>query len=386
MADRIDEHQRPTLANLCEDVLLIISDVLCLQVSEGHASVKDLSMVSHRFRDIFSPCLFKSICINRPLRQLQNTPLIYQYATTLKIDMFGSMWWWCTGSYVSSKDVLELFMCIQRMHQLKRLEVTMMKRNLEMFLSAFEEVGNAQMFLLPGLEMLVVTSAAAFLASHCPDLRSLIVEDTPSCMIETYIDIPTRLTPLHPQLTGGQWTYSQLTHFETTANWSAEEITALAPSFPRLKRLCMRSDAFCYRASIVTIMQILGCSLKGLKTLWLNKVGNLDMGFRAVWSHSIMSCSTEAQRRILWSQNEAQRVEVENNVARLAFTRIERLKECWLGDKRVARRSADCNGNANLSWIWERKKEDINESIQDSDWAKYRAEKEAVVIFNEVCT
>ncbi|KAF1363567.1 hypothetical protein EJ07DRAFT_101954 [Lizonia empirigonia] len=296
------------------------------------------------------------------------------------------MWWWCSGAYVSSKDALELFACVQRMWQLKKLEVTMMKRNLDMFLGAFDEVQDASTFLLPGIETLVVTSAAAFLASHCPDLKKLIIEDGPSCMIETYIDIPTRLVPLHPQLIGGQWTYLQLTHIDATANWSAGEIAALVPSFPRLQHLHMRSDAFCYRASIPTIMQLLGCSLRDLKALRLNKVGNLDVGFRAVWKRSITACTTKEQRRALWLQNESHRVEAENNVARLAFTRIECLRECWLGDKRVARRSAGCNGKVNLSWIWERRREDLDDCIQSSEWATYRAEKEAVVVFSEVCT
>ncbi|KAF2626576.1 hypothetical protein BU25DRAFT_411554 [Macroventuria anomochaeta] len=205
-------------------------------------------------------------------------------------------------------------------------------------------------------------------------------------MIETYVDVPTRLIPLHPQLIGGQWTCPQLTHFDTTANWSAEEIAALVPSFPRLQHLHMRSDAFCYHASIAAIMQLLGCSLRDLKTLKLNKVDNLDMGFRAVWKRSITACATEVQRRQLWLQTEAHRVEAENNVARLAFTSIDRLEECWLGDKRVARRSAGCNGKDNLSWVWERRREYIDVCTQGSEWANYRAEKEAVVVCSEVCT
>ncbi|KAF3054096.1 hypothetical protein E8E11_011588 [Didymella keratinophila] len=262
----------------------------------------------------------------------------------------------------------------------------MMKRNLDIFTSAFEEVEDPQTFLLPGVETLVVTSAAAFLASHCPDLQHLVVEDGSSCMIEAYLDVITRLLPLHPRLISSKFTYMQLTHFDTTANWSAEEIAALVPCFPSLQYLHMRSDAFCYRASIATIMQLLGDGLRDLRTLRLNKVGNLDMGFRAVWKRSITACSTESQRRVLWLQNEAHRVEAENNVARLAFTNIAALKECWLGDKRVARRMAGCSGDGSLSWIWERKREDIDVCTNQSEWANFRAEKEAIVVCSEVCT
>jgi hypothetical protein len=106
------------------------------------------------------------------------------------------------------------------------------------------------------------------------------------------------------------------------------------------------------------------------------------MGFRAVWKRSITACSTESQRRVLWLQNEAHRVDAENDVARLAFTSIERLKECWLGDKRVARRS----GHNDLRWIWERKREDIDVCTNQSEWANFRAEKEAVVVCSEVCS
>lgn len=364
----------------------MIGDVLCLQCSKGEANVKNLSMVDRRLRAIFSPDLFKSLCINRPLSQLTSTPLIYQSATTLKIDMFGSMWWWCSGTYVSSKDALELFTCVQKMQQLRRVEVTMMKRNLDIFQSAFQEVDDASTFLLPGVETLVVTFAAAFLASHCPDLKRLVVEDAPSCMVEAYTDVPTRLMPLHPRLIGRQWRYPQLTHFDTAANWSADEISALLPSFPRLRHLHMQSDAFCYRASIATIMQLLGCGLRDLRTLKLEKVGNLDMGFRAVWKRSIIACTTAGQRRVLWSQNEANRVEAENNVARLAFTHIGRLGECWLGDERVARRSAGYNSKVDLSWVWKRRKEDIANCIPGSDWATFLAEKQDVVVGSEVCT
>ncbi|KAF1928235.1 uncharacterized protein M421DRAFT_63181 [Didymella exigua CBS 183.55] len=296
------------------------------------------------------------------------------------------MWWWCSGKYVSSNDALELLACVQELKHLNRLEVTMMKRNVDLFVSAFEAVEDVRTLLLPGINTLVVTSAAAFLASHCPDLRHLVVEDGPSCMIETYLNVPTRLLPLHPQLVGSQRTYPQLTHFDTTAKWSAEEIAALVPCFPSLQHLHMRSDAFCYHASIFTIMQLLGHNLRDLKTLKLNKVGNLDVGFRAVWKRSITACSTEAQRRVLWLHNEVHRVQAENNVVRLAFASIERLRECWLGNERVARRLAGCSGNDDLSWVWERKREDIDVCTNHSEWANYRAEKEAVVVCSEVCT
>ncbi|KAJ4988603.1 hypothetical protein SVAN01_05894 [Stagonosporopsis vannaccii] len=377
---------KPTLTNICEDVLLMVSDFLTVVCAEGETPIKVLSCVNRRLRDVFSPILFKSLYINRPLSQLSSTPVIYQHARNLKIDMFGSMWWWCSGRYVSSKDALELFACMQSMTLLKKLEVSMMKRNIDVFTSAFEEVANAHTFILSGIETLVATSAAAFLASHCPNLKHLIVEDAPSCMIETYVDASTRLMPLHPQLGRRQWTFSQLIHFDTSANWSAEEIAGLVPLFPRLQYLHMRSDAFCYRASISAIMQLLGKNLRDLKTLKLNKIGNLDMGFRAVWKRSITACATKAQRRVLWVQNEAHRVEAENTVARLAFTYIGRLQECWLGDERVARRPAGCNIETPLSWVWERKREDVDVCRQQSEWTIYRAEKEAVVVCIEVCT
>lgn len=376
---------KSTLSNLCEDVLLMISDLLHLQCSEGETPIKNLSMVNRRLRNIVSPCLFKSLCINRPLSQLCSTPLIYQHATSLKIDMFGSMWWWCSGAYVSSKDALQLFACVQEMGKLKRLEVTMMKRNLDMFMSAFEEVEDARTFLLPGIETLVVTSAAAFLGSHCPYLKKLVIEDASSCTIEAYIDIASQLTPLHSQLKGGQWAYLQLTHFETTAYWSIQEIAAFMPIVPQLQHLNMRSYAFCYRTPVAAIMQLLGCGLRDLKTLKLNKVGNLGMGFRAVYKRIIQSC-TPAQRKTLWLQNEAQKVEAENDVVRLAFTNIGSLEECWLGDKRIARRLTDSSHDHRLSWIWQRERETLFDNLPGSEWASYRAERAAVIVCSEICT
>lgn len=205
-------------------------------------------------------------------------------------------------------------------------------------------------------------------------------------MLETYIDIPARLLPLHPKFVGSQRIFPHLTRFDTTAKWSSEEIVSLVPLFPHLRHLHMRSDAFCYHASVANIMQLLGRHLQDLETLKLNKVGNLDMGFRAVWKRSITACSTEAERRVLWLRNEAHRVYAENNVVRLAFLCIERLDECWLGDKRVARRESGSGSSDDLSWIWERKKEDIEVCTNRSEWGDYRAEKEAVVVCSEVGT
>ena len=149
----------------------------------------------------------------------------------------------------------------------------------------------------------------------------------------------------------------------------------------------MRSDAFCYRASIATIMELLGHSLKHLRVLKLNKVGSLpDMGYRALWKRSITACATEAQRRVLWAHNEACRVEAENNVARLAFTRIETLHECWLGEERIARRVVGSDATDSLSWVWQRSREDVDVCSQQSEWAAFRAEKEAAVICSEICT
>ncbi|KAF3009446.1 hypothetical protein E8E13_001257 [Curvularia kusanoi] len=176
----MDSRPKTALSDLCEDVLLMINDSISRDCAKGETPVKNLSSVNRRLREVLSPILFKSLYINRPLSQLGSAPLLSEYASSLKIDMFGSMWWWCSGRYVTSKDVLELFAYTQQMPRLRRLEVSMMKRNLDMFVSAFEEIQEGRTFLLPGVETLVVTSAAAFLATHCPDLKQLLVEDAPS--------------------------------------------------------------------------------------------------------------------------------------------------------------------------------------------------------------
>jgi hypothetical protein len=84
----------------------MIGDSLGLLRCKGEAPVKNLSSVNRRLRKILSPALFGSLYINRPLSQLSNTPLAYEHASSLKIDMFGSMWWWCSGSYVSRHQKL----------------------------------------------------------------------------------------------------------------------------------------------------------------------------------------------------------------------------------------------------------------------------------------
>jgi len=81
---------------------------------------------------------------------------------------------------------------------------------------------------------------------------------------------------------------------------------------------------------------------------------------------------------MLWRENEKLRVAVENMIAREAFGKMEGLRECWLGEKRVARR---CEGG----WMWERKSEDVEDCVMgDGAIARLRMEKEAVVVGREM--
>lgn len=96
-----------------------------------------------------------------------------------------------------------------------------------------------------------------------------------------------------------------------------------------------------------------------------------------------MECKTEQARQALWKGNERRRVAAENNVARLAFGEVEALEELWVGEKRVARR---CGGNG-VSWIWERKSDDmVDAALIGMKWAEYRKEREAVVVSREMGT
>jgi hypothetical protein len=201
-------------------------------------------------------------------------------------------------------------------------------------------------------------------------------------MLEAYTDISSRLHPRHPHLSLSGAVHPHLTHFDTSATWSEAELCALVVLFPRLRHLCMRSEAFCYRASVPCIAAVLG-RVEELRSLRLVKIGCLDMGYRAVWKRSVQSCRDARQRRVLWLQNEARRVEAENEVVRLVFGCCGGLRECWLGEKRVARRLPSEGGR--VRWLWERMKEDTEGCFQGLEWAGYRKEKEAVVLSSEVC-
>jgi len=146
----------------------------------------------------------------------------------------------------------------------------------------------------------------------------------------------------------------------------------------------MRSDTYCYRASTSAIIEILGKGLANLRTLHLVKSGSLGMGYQSVWKRKIQACSDAEYRHMLWLENERLRVQTENAIVRAAFATIGSLKECWLGEKRVARRWHDDDGKG-VRWMWKRKREDEDECVMGGgSFAKFRMEKEAVVVESEI--
>jgi hypothetical protein len=371
-----------TLSSLCEDVILLILTHLSSTRREFETPLQNLSIVNKHFRALLTPHLFKTLHINRPISQLTPTHLT-QHATTFKIDMFGSMWWWCSGSYTSGSDALDLLRCIQGMHRLRSLEVSMMKRSVDIWAAAFADASVTDsegcVFVLGKVETLVVSSSAAFLASHCPNLNRLLLHDGgDECTLEQYTGLSTRLAPLHPRF---QARNPHLQRFDAAAVWSAEELEGLVKTYPGLRCLQMRTDTYCYHASTSAIIAILGTGLPDLQTLHLVKSGSLGMGYQSVWKRKIAACSDAEYRRALWVENERLRVQVENVIVREAFGQIKSLKECWLGEKRVARRCVDDA----TQWVWERRREDEQECVMGGRaFAKMRMEKEAVVVGSEI--
>jgi hypothetical protein len=365
-----------SLTSLCEDVILIICDFLSQTHTESSTPLKHLSLVNPHFRTILSPLLFKTIHINKPISQLPPLPRAAYHARTFKIDMFGSLWWWCSGSYTSHSDALDIFTCISRLENLTTLEVSMMKRSIDIFTSAFSSLQCPSLFLLSRVEKLIVTSSGAFLPAHCPALKYLMIrDDTDECSLEPYTPLPMRLAPLHPHLT----LPGCLTHFDATAMWTVPELLALTEYFPNLTSLRMRTDTYCYHMSFAHIISILSQNFKDLNTLHLVKSGYLGMGYQALlWKRRIQACGDDEYRRLMWRKNEALRVQVENEVVRCAFGAIGGLRECWVGEKRVARKYG---GKGEMKWMWQRRCE------EGEDWGvgivaleKFRREKEDVVV------
>jgi hypothetical protein len=373
-----------SLSDLCEDVIHLICNHFTFIREEHQTPLKNFSLVNRQFRSLLTPRIFRALEINRPVSQLEPTPLIEHHARTFKIDMFGSMWWWCSGSYTSSSDALELFRCIQSFANLRTLEISMMKRSIDIYTAAFEDesVNNDSIFILDRVANLVVTSSAAFLASHCPNLKSLVIKDGSDCLMDSYTDLSKRLAPLHQRLKAGS---AHLTGFDATAVWSAEELEKLVKAYPTLQSLRMRTDTYCYRASTSAIIEILGKGLADLRTLHLVKSSSLGLGYQAVWKRKIEQCSDVEYRFAVWMENERRRVEAENTLVREAFWKIRRLQECWLGEKRVARRCADERVPGQAQWKWERRREDEEECVMGGQmFAKMRMEKEVVVVGSEI--
>jgi hypothetical protein len=372
--------KRLSLTDLCEDVILLICNHLDHTRADNETPLKQLSVVNHRFHDILVPILWKTVQINRPVSQLIASPHHVRHARTFKIDMFGSLWWWCSGSYTSSSDALDLFRYIRSLQNLKTLEISMMKRSIDIFTAAFSDstIDYPSVFVLEKIENLVVTSPAAFLVNHCPNLKSLIVRDGSDCLLETYTDLSSRLAPLYPKLPSPT---PGLTHFDATALWSASELTHLTTSFPHLQHLRLRSDTYTYRASTPTILSILSTFLPNLLTLHLIKSGSLGMGYQSVWKRRIQACSNAEYRQMLWRENERLRVRVENAIVREAFGSMGMLGECWLGEKRVARRCREGEGGEGVRWMWERRSEDVEDCVMGGGrLARLRMEKESVVV------
>jgi hypothetical protein len=362
-------HPPLKLSDLCEDVILLICSHLRFMQTEDSITLKNLSLTSRQFRLILSPLLFKTLHINKPISQLPAPPKEAQHARTFNVDMFGSLWWWCSGSYTSSTDAVAT------------LELSMMSRSVDIFIAAFTSPleSNHAIFTLPNITSLVVTSSAAFLVNYCPNLRKMTIQDGGDCLLETYNDLSKRLSPL---CLGPQISKPSLTSFDATATWSTSELSSLIESFPKLQHLRMRSDTYCYRASTASIIEILATGLEDLTTLHLVKSGNLGMGYQSIWKRRIQSCSNAEYRQMLWRENERLRVEVENNVAREAFGKIGSLRECWVGEKRVARRLVEEHDG--VKWLWERTKENDDRGEESFGLEKFRLEKENVVVQSEI--
>jgi uncharacterized protein YlbG (UPF0298 family) len=381
-------HGRPTkitLCGLCDDVLLMICDFLDHQETPCACPWKSLSLTSRRLHALLAPELFKRLHVNAPIKSKQQDTLTRHHAHTLKVNMFGSLWWWCSGLYVDGSDAVDLFHFIHGLESLKTLEVSMMSRSKDLFETAFKEEQNAEVFMMPRLKKLVVTSSAAFLARHCPNLKSLVIRDDRDCMVEAYTDLTNRFSPPRLQYSETSFRNSSLAHLDATAIWSTSELTFITTTFPHLNHLIMKSETYCYRASVPTIITLLSSNLKCLKILELSKISNLDMGYRSVWKRAIQECKTAEKRKDLWKENERCRVKAENFVARLAFGGMVGLREVWMGEKRVARRLpfVQMYGEESARWMWEREREDVDFSMT---WASYREEKENVVVKSEVGT
>ncbi|KAG9193203.1 hypothetical protein G6011_03238 [Alternaria panax] len=391
-----------TLPDLCDDVLLLICDFL--DHNHNQLPLKRLSLANRRLRTLLAPQLFKTIRVIAPLKTLDTNVLIphlQQHIQTLKMDMFGSLWWWCSGAYVSSSDAIDLFTFIQSLPQLKTLEVKMMSRSLDVFTAAFTDselldsgLGEA-LFELKGVVKLVVNSSAAFLVERCPDLKTLVLKgksDGEDCAMEKYTELhglfETVPSPsLRMRNDGGSCFQCAkvLTSFDGSAAWSSTEVAFLTTTFPHLRHLVLRSDSYCYRADVASIMRILGQGLRQLKTLQMSKIEYLDMGYRGVWKRAVMECKTEEARRALWEGNERRRVEAENEVARLAFSGIEALHELWVGKRRVARRLVRFNEEKRDGWMWEREADSVGDyALVGTMWAKYQKEREGVVERSEL--
>ncbi|KAF1830810.1 hypothetical protein BDW02DRAFT_572648 [Decorospora gaudefroyi] len=364
-----------------------------------------MTLVNRRLHSLLAPHLFQTLVINAPLKSLDLDSLTRFHAHTLKVNMFGSLWWWCAGVYVASCDAVDLFHFLRRFTGLRCLEVSMLGRSVDLFEAAFthasssnkknkeEEEEEEDMFLLPRVNRLMVSSAGAFLVRHCPALETLMVRDEKDCVVEAYTELASRFSPQRLGYPGFDFRHEALASLDAVAIWSVEEVHFVTSTFPHLRRLVMRCETYCYRASVARLTRILGAELKQLRSLRLSPIENLDMGFRSVWKRAVQACKTEELRMRLWDRNERARVEAENGVARLAFGDVDGLVELGLGEMRVARRlpllldgygAKEQQEERIPRWMWQRKAELLDDCFAGTVWAKYRAERDAVVIGSEV--
>jgi hypothetical protein len=278
-----------------------------------------------------------------------------------------------------SADALHLFRRMHDMPKLRTLEVSMMDRSVDIFTAAFddEEIEDKTVFILDKVEKLVVTSTAAFLVTHCPNLTSLVIEDQENCSVQKYIDIITRLAPLHNHSTIGARISPNITHFDATALWSAAEITGLVDTFPNLRYLAMRVT-HSYPTPLLFIIHTLGERLKHLNTLHLGYIGSFNADFRDHWHRAyVREWISIKIRRMCPLEAEKLRVQAENYIARLAFGSLLDLRECWVGDKRVARRVTEGDEDR-MQWTWERNMKEFGTVINETNRAGFNELMEAI--------
>ncbi|KAF2467898.1 uncharacterized protein BDR25DRAFT_60385 [Lindgomyces ingoldianus] len=359
---------RLTLSGLNDDVLREILDHLSVSVTTNYSfsrpptTLKNLSLVNHRLRNLVVQQLFQkvTICLSRAqlrdskngdwdtarraITTLTSNIMVLSVIKILKFDIYGN------GEPerpVSDHNMHNLVTFLTCLPNLENLSIHIPKPHIPAFQAAFRTFDSASPFIFPNIKTLVAHPLSVFLIDRCPNVERVGLQSPQWCRTTGSYDPSDVVEALRGDLKFIGKRAKHIKHFEARSRWMFYEIYDLAHAFPNLERLSMRSYGGEYCSGIGDIMTALGENFKTLRRLDIDEAGKLRLGFHGWPPCGNMFIGPQGQEA--YEEYSTAEKRAENRAAELAFRNIKSLKELWVGDFAVARKVGE---EAEMKWEW----------------------------------